>query len=106
MALQSLLQQAQQQLEEVRQNRQRADEDVEVRPGGGTGRRWRGEPRHRLLNLPWSSIAQALPSPDCVASDKWPNLSELQVPHLRKGTGNCIAMKIKQDSTCYLFSKH
>lgn len=66
---------------------------------GGTGRRRQGEPWHRLWNLPWCSVPQAVPLPDCVASDKWPNLSELQVPHLGKGTGNCIAIKVKQDST-------
>lgn len=31
----------------------------------------------------------------CVTSSELPNLSEFQVPHLGKGTGNSIAMKIK-----------
>lgn len=86
MALQTRsLQQAQQQLEEVRQNRQRADEDVEVRPGlAEAGSWWREHINGQALEPschPWLSHA------GCVTLGKLPNLSEFQVPRLGKRTG-------------------
>lgn len=100
------LQQAQQQLEEVCRTAE-GRRGREVRPGveqvagGGVSRGTGSGTFPGALSLrPYHHLTV------------WPltngfNLSELQVPHLRKGTGNCIAMKIKQDSTCYLiFSKH